>query len=112
MADIKDVVYAITPRGFAMLRTDSAVVSLQHKTILTMVDGLCPVAQYVPFLLAFAPLEEKFELLEKLGCLRRVGAVSSSAVKMFDESSRAGVSASKLPRIDAEHQNSGFAPFA
>jgi hypothetical protein len=110
MSDLKDVVYAITARGFATLRTESAVVSLQHKTILTMVDGVCPVAQYVPFLLAFAPLEEKFELLEQLGCLRRVGTVSSFAVKMFDESSRAGVSVSKMPRIDAEHQNSGFAP--
>ncbi len=110
MSDIQDVVYAITARGFATLRTDSAVVSLQHKTILTMVDGVCPVAQYEPFLLAFAPLGEKFELLEKLGCLRRVGTVSSYAIKMFDESSKAGVSASKMPRIDAEHQNSGFAP--
>jgi hypothetical protein len=110
MSDLKDVVYAITARGFATLRTESAVVSLQHKTILTMVDGVCPVAQYVPFLLAFAPLEEKFELLERLGCLRRVGTVSAYAVKMFDASAQAGTAASKMPRIDSEHQNSGFAP--
>jgi hypothetical protein len=110
MADLGDVVYAITARGFAALRSDVTTISLQHKTVLTMVDGVCPVAQYEPFLRAFEPLQEKFELLEHLGCLRRVGNVSGFAVKMFHASSQAGAPASRMPRIDADHENSGFAP--
>jgi hypothetical protein len=112
MSDIADVVFAITARGFATLRSDSNVVSLQHRTVLTMVDGVCPVAQYIPFMRVFAPLEEKFELLERLGCLRRVGTVSGLAVRLFDESLQAGSPVSKLPHIDSEHETSGFVPLA
>lgn len=110
MSDINDVVYAITARGFATLRSNSLVISKQHRTVLTLVDGVCPVAQYVPFLRAFEPLIEKFQLLEQIGCLRRVGSVSGFAVRMFDESVQAGSPVSKLPQIDSEHENSGFIP--
>jgi hypothetical protein len=110
MSDIRDVVYAVTAKGFSALRSDDAVISLQLKTVLTMVDGVSPVAQYIPFLQVFAPLEEKFEALEQLGLVRRLGTVSGFAVKMFHSQSHAGVPVSKLPRIDAENDNSGFSP--
>jgi hypothetical protein len=110
MADINDVVYVITARGFATLRSNSAVISKQHRTVLTLVDGVCPVAQYIPFLRAFEPLVEKFELLEQMGCLRRAGVVSGLAVKMFDESVQSGGSISKMVSIDSENENSGFVP--
>jgi hypothetical protein len=110
MPDIHDVVYAITAKGFSALRSDNAEISLQLKTVLTMVDGVSPVAQYIPFLQVFAPLPEKFEVLEHHGLVRRLGTVSGFAVKMFHSQSHAGVPVSKLPRIDAENENSGFAP--
>jgi hypothetical protein len=110
MTNINDVVYAITARGFATLRSNSTVISKQHRTVLTLVDGVCPVAQYVPFLRAFEPLIEKFELLEQTGCLRRVGNVSGHAVKMFDASVQSGGPVSKMPSIDSENENSGFVP--
>jgi hypothetical protein len=110
MADINDVVFVITARGFATLRSNSTVISKQHRTVLTLVDGVCPVAQYVPFLRAFEPLIEKFELLEQTGCLRRVGNVSGFAVKMFDEAVQSGGPVSQMPSIDSEHANSGFMP--
>lgn len=108
MADINDVVYAITAKGFSALRSDDITISLELKTVLTMVDGVCPVAQYVPFLQVFHPLEDKFELLEKYGLLRRVGTVSGFAVKMFSTQSQSGTPVSKLTRIDADSENSGF----
>jgi hypothetical protein len=110
MTNINDVVYVITARGFATLRSNSSVISKQHRTVLTLVDGVCPVAQYVPFLQAFEPLIEKFELLEQIGCLRRVGNVSAVAVKMFDDSVHSGTLVSQLPHIESEHENSGFVP--
>jgi hypothetical protein len=110
MEDISDVVYAITAKGFAALRSDDITISLELKTVLTMVDGVCPVAQYVPFLQVFHPLEAKFELLEKYGLLRRVGTVSGFAVKMFSSQSASGIPVSKLKRIDADSEHSGFSP--
>ncbi len=110
MADINDVVYVITARGFATLRSNSSVISKQHRTVLTLVDGVCPVAQYVPFLRAFEPLIEKFELLEQTGCLRRVGNVSGVAVKLFDDSVQSGGPISQLQSIDSENASSGFVP--
>ncbi len=108
MTDISNVVYAITARGFATLRSNSALISRQHRTVLTLVDGVCPVAQYVPFLGAFEPVIEKFEMLEQIGCLRRVGNVSGSAVQMLHDSVKSGGPISKMQSIDAECENSGF----
>jgi hypothetical protein len=110
MSDISDVVFAITAKGFSALRSDDVTISLDLKTVLTMVDGVCPVAQYVPFMQVFAPLEQKFDALERHGLVRRVGTVSGFAVKMFNTQSQSGIPVSRLPRIDAEHQDSGFAP--
>jgi hypothetical protein len=110
MPEILDVVYAITAKGFSALRSDNAEIPLELKTVLTMVDGVSPVAQYIPFLQVFAPLPDKFEILEQHGLVRRLGTVSGFAVKMFHSQSHAGVPVSRLPRIDAESENSGFAP--
>ncbi len=105
-----DVVFEVTAKGFAVLRGGGAPISLQQKTILTLVDGICPVAQYVPFLLAFAPLEDTFEILEQLELVRRVGRVSEVVVSAFQASANSGLSASRLPRIDALSRGSGFSP--
>lgn len=110
MADISDVVFAVTAKGFAALRSDNAAMAPDLRTVLIMVDGVCPVAQYVPFLQVFAPLADKFELLESFGLLRRVGTVSNVAVQVFNSQSQAGAPLSKLPSIDAKNENSGYAP--
>jgi hypothetical protein len=112
MHELHEVVYAITAKGFAALRSDDVNISLDLKTVLTLVDGICPVAQYIPFLQVFHPLEDKFATLEKYGLVRRVGTVSGFAVKMFHNQSRSGVPVSKMQRIDAEYENSGFSPMA
>ncbi len=105
-----DIVFEVTAKGFAVLRSGGGSISLQQKTILTLVDGICPVAQYVPFLLAFAPLEDTFEMLERLELVRRVGRVSDAAVSAFHTSATSGQLASQFPRIDSLSKNSGFAP--
>jgi hypothetical protein len=110
MNNISEVVFEVTANGFSVLRGGGQSISLQHKTVLTLVDGICPVAQYVPFLLAFAPLEEKFQTLERLGLIRRIGSVSDAAIDAFHASAQSGMVASKLPRIDSQSKSSGFAP--
>lgn len=111
MHDLSDVVYSITAQGSAALRSsDSAGLSPQLRTVLTVVDGVCPVAQYEPFLRTFMPLADKFHALEQRGYLRRLGAVSDDAVKLFNQSAHDDPSVSHLPRIDAERPDSGFTP--
>ena len=108
MPNLSDTVFGLTPQGQAALANEVAPLSSSLKAVLTMVDGVCPVAQYVPFLRAFTPLDEKFQILESMGYLRRVGTVSSDAVSRFEKSISMGVSATSLPRIDAETKASGF----
>ena len=110
MNALADVVFAITSKGFSTMRDNAATMNQDLRTVLTLVDGICPVAQYIPFLKTFAPLDAKFELLERTGLLRRVGVVSVSAVKKFEDSVNQGFAVSKLPSIDAEHEISGFVP--
>ncbi len=112
MTQLNEVVFAVTAKGFAAMRNESTQMPMDLKTVLTMVDGICPVAQYEPFMKVFAPLADKFALLEQQGYVRRVGTVSGFAVKMFNESAQSGRSITKLPNIDAEHESSGFAPFS
>ncbi len=112
MSNLSDIVFAVTPKGFAALRNENTLISIELKTVLTMVDGICPVAQYEPFMRVFAPLSEKFDILEKQGYVRRMGTVSGVAVKLFNESAQSGVPLSKMPRIDSENKDSGFAPFS
>jgi hypothetical protein len=105
-----DIVFALTPSGYAALRNTTAPMALPLKTVLTMIDGVCPVAQYLPFMRTFDPLVEKFQILESLGYVRRAGSVSSAAVSTFERSVKAGFSVSQLPAIDSHAQDSGFAP--
>lgn len=75
MSDLMDVVFAVTPKGMAAQASAAAPLAQNLKTILSMVDGVCPVAQYAPFLTAFTPIDEKFQILESMGYLRRAGTV-------------------------------------
>lgn len=110
MNPLSDVVFAITPPGYSALRSESGSLALALKTVLTMVDGICPVAQYVPFLRAFEPLEEKFLILERMGYIKRTGTISAHAVSGFEQSVSQGRPLSRLPRIDATNSESGFMP--
>lgn len=110
MTGLAEVVFSITPAGYTALRNTTEPMDLRLKTVLTLVDGVCPVAQYVPYLMAFDPLSEKFFILERMGYVRRLGRIASSAVSGFQESIRVGTSKSRLPRIDTESKESGFMP--
>lgn len=110
MSDLAEVVFEITPAGFAALRNAASPMELQLKTVLTLVDGVCPVAQYRPFLGAFEPLTEKFQILERMLYLSRVGHVSNQAVSRFQQDVSLGGPPSNWRSIDAESQDSGFLP--
>jgi hypothetical protein len=109
---IDHVVYAITVAGYADLRNDQSRLTLQERTVLTLVDGICPVAQYVPFLSEFAPVAAKMRKLEQLGMLRRVGVVATEAVQRFDEQVKAGERVSVWQGITAVDKASGFMPLS
>ena len=108
MSNLSDIVFGLTPQGQAALANDTTPLSSPLKAVLTMIDGVCPVAQYIPFLRAFTPLDEKFQILESMGYLQRIGTVSSDAVSRFEQSVTMGVRSAALPRIDAEVKASGF----
>lgn len=108
MANFSDIVFNLMPQGLAALQSEDAPLSSPLKSVLTMVDGVCPVAQYVPFLRAFTPLEKKFQILESMGYLQRIGAVSSEAVTRFEQSVTMGIHTAALPHIDSETKESGF----
>lgn len=112
MSQLVDTVFTITPAGYAALRNESGALELTLKTVLTLVDGICPVAQYVPFLKVFEPLPEKFQILERMGYIKRTGVVSQAAVSGFEQSVLQGKSAARLPRIDAMSNESGFMPLS
>ena len=84
------------------------MLSLQERTVLTLIDGVCPVAQYLPFLSSFEPVVQKMKKLEQLGLLRRAGQVTLAAVRRFDEQVNTGASVSRWPSISAESEASGF----
>ncbi len=66
------VVFERTPSGTsAAAARDGDAVPQRLRTLLLTVDGRTPVASFVPFLTAFAPLSPKLEELERLGFLRR-----------------------------------------
>lgn len=110
MKNLSEVVFGVTPAGYAALRNSTEPMDLRLKTVLTLVDGVCPVAQYVPFLMAFEPLSEKFFILERMGYVKRMGKIASSAVSGFEQSVLSGTCKSRLPRIDSGLQGSGFVP--
>jgi hypothetical protein len=106
--NIDTVVYAITVSGYAELRNEKTRLTLQERTVLTLVDGICPVVQYVPFLSEFAPVDKKMRKLEALGMLRRVGKVAQEAVDRFDHQVKSGEQVSSWQGIDSTEKQSGF----
>jgi hypothetical protein len=104
----QQVVFAITVEGYAELRNAQSMLSLQERTVLTLIDGVCPVAQYLPFLSSFEPVGQKMQKLEKLGLLRRTGRVAFEAVQQFENQVNADMQVSHWQSISAEHEASGF----
>lgn len=109
METLATVVFERTPRGAAAIKLTNDEVPRRLRTLLLAVDGRSPVAQYVPFLTALAPLSEKFAELEALGYLQRKGSVGADAVERFERAQNSGFGA-LLPRIDAKSPASGFVP--
>jgi hypothetical protein len=110
MDSIDQIVFDLTPLGKTALKDESTSLAANLRALLLMVDGVCPVAQYGPFLRALAPIEEKFIVLESLGYIQRIGSVSSVAVSSFQATLQAGLGVNTLPRIDRESPGSNFAP--
>jgi hypothetical protein len=104
----QQVVFAITVTGYTELRSTNSVLSLQERTVLTLIDGVCPVAQYLPFLSEFEPVIDKLKRLEHLGFVRRTGAVASTAVQLFDEQVHRDFQVSHWQSISADSDLSGF----
>ena len=73
MEALASVIFERTPQGSVVIKSTGDEVPRRLRTLLLAVDGRSPVAQYVPFLTAFAPLSEKFVELEQMGYLRRKG---------------------------------------
>jgi hypothetical protein len=102
------VVFSITVQGYAELRNQQSTLSLQERTVLTLIDGVCPVAQYLPFLSSFEPVMQKMQKLETMGLLRRAGRVTLDAVRRFDEQVSKDAQVSHWHSISAERDASGF----
>lgn len=81
MEALATVIFERTPQGAVVIKSTGDEVPRRLRTLLLAVDGRSPVAQYVPFLTAFAPLSEKFAELEQMGYLRRKGAPSAQATQ-------------------------------
>jgi hypothetical protein len=105
---LQQVVFAITVQGYAELRNTQSTLSLQERTVLTLIDGVCPVAQYLPFLSSFEPVMEKMQKLERLGLLRRSGSVTPEAVRRFDSQVSSDSQVSHWQSISADYNTSGF----
>jgi hypothetical protein len=110
MTSIAQVVFILSPQAITTLMNGSPGLDKRLRTVLTLVDGVTPVAQFEPFLRSLEPIEPKFNELEQLGYLLRVGTVSPAAVKAFRESVKAGGPISTLQPIDALSPDSGFVP--
>jgi hypothetical protein len=108
--ELAKVVFDLTPHAYEMRRAKKLDLPPKLMGVLMVVDGVCPVAQYQPFLQAFDPIGEKFLELEALGYLSRAGEVSGLAVSNFSDSIQGGSAAERLPRIDARAPASGFTP--
>jgi hypothetical protein len=108
MSSVNEVVFALSPLATATLRNGEAGISPRLLTLLMLIDGVTPVAQYEPFLKSFHPLEEKFLELEEHGYLVRMGAVSPRAVQTFNANVAAGKPVSELRSIDSLMADSGF----
>jgi hypothetical protein len=110
MTALASVVFVLSPAAISALAKKGEGLEPRLHTVLALIDGVTPVAQYVPFLKMLEPVEEKFAELEALGYLLRVGTVSPLAVRVFQDSVAAGASITSLPNIDARTADSGFVP--
>jgi hypothetical protein len=111
MRSLAQIVFVLSPSAITTLAKKGEGLEPRLHTVLALVDGVSPVAQYVPFLKMLEPVEEKFAELEALGYLLRVGAVSPLAVRVFQDSVAAGASVTSLPNIDSRTADSGFVAF-
>jgi hypothetical protein len=108
MHPLANIVYALTPRGVSEFNNASSLLAKDLRSILSLVDGVTPVAQFEPFLISFLPLDQKFIALEQLGFVRRVGKVLPAQVSAFMAEVNSGFHVSQLHSIDADNETSGF----
>jgi hypothetical protein len=108
MNPIDAVVFALSSKALELLKQGSIQLDSQLSTLIVLIDGVTPVAQFKPFLKGLDPIEPKFVTLESMGYLVRTGSVSARAVKNFQESVDAGGPISGLQSIDAQSPDSGF----
>ncbi len=102
MSNFEHNVYALTDKGRSALEDPNSSIGSGVKTVLALIDGVSPVMQFIPFLHAFDPLEEKFELLQSRGYVHCVGSVSGEAVRQFQDSVLGGESIRNWARVDAQ----------
>jgi hypothetical protein len=108
MNEIDRVVFLLSPKAVSMLQQGRMDLDSQLSTLIVLIDGVTPVAQFKPFLKGLDPIEPKFMALEALGYIIRAGNVSSEAVKGFQEAVDAGGPISGWHSIDAQSPDSGF----
>ncbi len=80
MEALASVVFERTPQGAVAMKSPTDEVPRRLRTLLLAIDGRSPVAQYVLFLSAFAPLSEKFAELENMGLIRRSSGKAADSV--------------------------------
>lgn len=107
---IAEVVYQLSSKAASALSHPESGLPPDLRALLSMVDGVSPVAQFQPFLQALEPIGPKLLSLEQRGYLHRVGSVSDKAVSDFQHSVSSGAPMSTWQRIDTESPDSGFVP--
>lgn len=108
MESLATVIFERTPKGVAATKSASDEVSRRLRTLLLAVDGRSQVAQYVPFLTAFAPLSEKFAELEEMGYLQRKGGAKPLAGNQFERAQNNDTNAPQQ-NVKGSTLDSGFA---
>jgi hypothetical protein len=107
---LDNVVFALTVVGASALSDENPALTQELRAVLNAIDGICPVAQYVPFLRLLHPLEQKFLELERLGFITRIGSIETHVVTGFMDAVDSGKGIRELWRIDADMPASNFMP--
>jgi hypothetical protein len=110
VTSISEVVYQLSAKAVGALNNPDSALPPDLRALLSMVDGVSPVAQYQPFLKALEPIGPKLASLEQRGYLQRIGLVSDRAVADFQHSVISGAPISTWQKIDSESPESGFVP--
>jgi hypothetical protein len=110
MTSIAEVVYQLSAKAVNALNNPDSGLPPDLRALLSMVDGVSPVAQYQPFLRALEPIGPKLASLEQRGYLQRLGFVSDKMVADFQHSVNSGAPISSWQSIDSENPDSGFVP--